>query len=454
MQKKIGKSAFDNRRSVVQSSHGVGKTFLMACITLAFLALRSPAKVITTAPTMTQVENVLWKEINNIYRTKMEPIGYNWTALQRMLKIDSESFAVGISPARPTNAQGYHQKNIMVIVDEAPGVDLEIINSLNSLTSSGNAHTMWIGNPIEPSGHFYDACLNPSFKRHHINAFMSPNFTNENVPPEVAGKLVDPIWVEELRDEWGEDSPQYISKVLGEFPPAGINQLIELAQCNAAVEREVLRMHDDETYMGVDVARMGDDRTVYMVCKGYELVFIDDDAKGRTTETVGKSLKIAERFGVDEIRVDGIAVGAGVVDGLHERGAPVVDVQAASTDVSEPNKYFNKRAEMWFNAKQWIEFGKIPDDRRLIRDLTAPQFKFRTDGTFQIESKDDIKKRLGRSPDFGDAFVMATPRYLGPIVGSQPPAMAEAITHSNEDIERRMNLGRNDNVEIEIPSYY
>ena len=132
----------------------------------------------------------------------------------------------------------------------------------------------------------------------------------------------------------------------------------------------------------------------------------------------GRAQHLFKIFNVAEIRVDEIGVGSGVVDILFERGLPVVGVNVESRAVKEPDKYFNLRAELWFNFAEWLRQGKIPDSDLLIRDLCSVHYSFRSDGTYQIESKDEIIKRLTYSPDYGDSAVLGTPPDLGRVRGS------------------------------------
>ena len=437
-QKEIVQSVFDNRRTVVRSCHGIGKTFLSACCVLAFLYTEIPSKVITTAPTWGQVQDLLWREIGYLFKNFIAPKGFDGIPLKTALNIEDDWFATGISPKDEVNTQGYHQKNILVVVDECPGLRPEIINALESLATSGNAHALWIGNPTEPSGHFYEAFTDPSFAKFKVSAFDSPNFTNEQVPNELKSKLISKEWVEEKRHSWGEDSPLYVSKILAEFPAGGTNQIISLALCEEAKNRHIEHLPNEPIYLGVDPARLGDDSTIYMVCKGQEITDIYEQNKTRITEVARFTEMLYEEHKVEEIRMDSIGVGSGAVDILYEKGLPVYEINNASKDVNEDRKYFNVRAENWFGLEEWLRTGKIPDDEMLIRDITTPRYKIRpADNLLQVELKDEIISRLGRSPDRGDAATMATPRSgLARKFGRRGKPMADSRSWSSNDLDR------------------
>ncbi len=125
-QREIIKSVFENRRTVVAASFDVGKSFVAACTALAFLYLFPLSKVITTAPTYTQVARILWSEIRALYRTALEPEDYPGRCLTTELNIEPDWFMIGISPRWGYNFQGYHALNVLVVLDEAPGILEEI----------------------------------------------------------------------------------------------------------------------------------------------------------------------------------------------------------------------------------------------------------------------------------------------------------------------------------------
>jgi hypothetical protein len=138
---------------------------------------------------------------------------------------------------------------VLVILDEAPGIKPEIVDGTKALTSSGNAHTLWIGNPIDQTDHFFKSFHDPNIPEHckfKISAYDTPNFTDEHVPEEVKEKLINKQWVEDRKREWGENSPLYQSKVLAEFPEGGENQIITLRECEEARRREIEPIGDKE----------------------------------------------------------------------------------------------------------------------------------------------------------------------------------------------------------------
>ncbi|MFC1712105.1 hypothetical protein ACFL6S_00485, partial [Candidatus Poribacteria bacterium] len=403
MQRQIFDSVFAHRKTVVRSCHGSGKTFVAAVIVLAFLFTKAPCKVITTAPTWYQVRDILWSIINQLYKRRLMD-RFPGNPQNTRLVVNDAWFAVGLSPKDSHNFQGYHSRNVLIVVDECPGVRKELINGLNSLMSAGNAHCLWIGNPVVAGDHFYDAFRDPSFHKISISAFDTPNFTSEAVPQAVADELVSPEWVEEMKQEWGESSALYISRVLGDFPPAGENQVIPLNLCEEAARREV--QPDGQMELGVDVALFGTDLTVYTRKSGLVVLDQTTDSQRDPMQVSGRISRMNQRDAYTSIRIDPIGIGSGVLARLRELGLPATGVDVRNR-ANDPAKYYNRRAELWFNMAEWLKYGRIPDDTRLMADLTAPQYTYASDGRYKLEPKESMKKRLGRSPDFGDSAVIA-----------------------------------------------
>lgn len=403
-QREIVDSVFNNQKTVVRSCHSAGKTFVAACIVLAFFCLRYPCKIITTAPTWYQVKDLLWSEINTLFKQRLMDNIPQAEILQTRLVMSDDWFATGISPKESVNFQGFHQKNILVIFDEAPGVRSDVIDGADSLLASGNAHSLWIGNPTESSGFFYDAFSEPGVNKISISAFDTPNFTGESVSRQVRNSLISQGWVDDKKRRWGEESPIYISRVLGDFPTESENQIISLSLCEKAKEAEITAEGDYE--LGVDVARFGDDKTVYTIKQGMVIKEQIMDSKRDTMQVVGRIQSLHAMYNFTIIRIDVIGVGSGVVDRAIELNLPAVGINSAERPIDDT--YYNQRAEMWYVMRDWLrEGGKIPKDDDLVADLIAPHYIFTSNGKLRVEDKAEIKKRLKRSPDRGDSAALS-----------------------------------------------
>ncbi len=210
-QEEIMRSVFDNRLTIVSSCNAVGKTFIASDIALAFSLNMTPSIVPTTAPRFQQVRDVLWQEIRTKYELHLADDMNGIECQQTRLEIAPGWFMVGLSPEKGVGLQGLHQVNMLVICDEAPGIRLEIMQAAKTLMASGNAHMLWIGNPLRSDGHFFKAFRGGGWNPIHISCEMTPNFTGEDVPEKVKRQLITPQWVEDMENEWGEASAAFQS---------------------------------------------------------------------------------------------------------------------------------------------------------------------------------------------------------------------------------------------------
>jgi len=404
-QQEILRAVAGHNRVTVRSGHGVGKSTVAAAAVLWFTLLHDPAIVLTTAPTARQVEQVLWGEIRRLI------LGCKWLrgtgSLNRMeWRLGPRRFALGLSTNDSSRFQGFHSPNILVVIDEAAGVDADIYQAVQGVITSDNARLLLIGNPTTTSGFFYESHKPDSgFKRLAVSSEESPNVREGR---EVVPGLVTRRWVEERRAEWGEASPLYGARVQGRFPENAANALVSLAALEAAQRLEA--RPGGAPVLGCDVARFGDDETVIVVRAGPAILETAALRNSDLMSTAGRALDMARRHGVAaaSIRIDDNGLGGGVTDRLRELGYGVTAVNAGAA-ASEPGLYANARAEMWRHMAAAIERGGLSlrgAPERLMADLATPTYSFTSRGQMKLEEKAGLKRRLGRSPDYGDALAL------------------------------------------------
>ena len=206
-----------HKRVAVRSCHGVGKTAVAATAVLDFMT-EGPCRVITTAPTWSQVEQLLWREI----AVRHSKIPGGASAFGKMFKssleVRSDWFAMGLSTDKPERFQGHHAPRMMLVVDEASGIDEAIYEASEGFLTADEARVLLIGNPTRPTGTFYKAFQkNSGWYPIHMSAFDAPCFTGEKVSKEAERALITQEWVQDAKQQWGEDSSAYKIRVLGEF---------------------------------------------------------------------------------------------------------------------------------------------------------------------------------------------------------------------------------------------
>ncbi len=217
-QAEIIHALYDSRRVAVQSCHGVGKTAVAAAIVEDFMA-QGPCRVVTTAPTNHQVETLLWGEIRK--RARMARIPWGKQPSRKRWMIRDDWAAYGFSTNEPERFSGHHGRRLLFVVDEASGVDEAIYNAARGFLTGSDSYVLMIGNPTQMVGTFFDNCQVTATRWTHIkmSAYDTPVYTSEKVDPELLAALPQREWVEEMKDDWGEDSPEFRVRVLGEFAP-------------------------------------------------------------------------------------------------------------------------------------------------------------------------------------------------------------------------------------------
>ena len=224
----------DHRRVAVKAGNGLGKGFTAAVAVLWFLSTHAPATVLTTAPTARQVRHVLWREIRRLHHAAPYLVGGHM--LQTRLDLDEDRFALGLSTDDVDQFQGFHSPNMLIVVDEAEGVEEQIYQAIDAVMTAGTSKLLLIGNPTSDSGAFRrafheDRCI---FHNITISALDSPNVQNQRV---IIPGLTTHDWIAERTALWGTDSPMYQARVLGLFSDRPQDALIALSKIESAIAR-------------------------------------------------------------------------------------------------------------------------------------------------------------------------------------------------------------------------
>jgi hypothetical protein len=195
---------------------------------------------------------------------------------------------------------------------------------------------------------------------------------------------------------------------VGNFASEGEGQLFPLDLLEQATTRD-LDAAGEGIVLGVDCARsLNGDKNALAVAQGGRLLKVVTWQSADTMTTVARVIHEVAQHRPALVRVDESGVGAGVVDRLRELRYPVQGV-AFGGAARERSRFRNQRAEMFWELRTRLEQGTacLPDDPALLADLSALTFRFAADGRVQLDSKDEVRARLGRSPDRGDAVALA-----------------------------------------------
>lgn len=277
--------------------------------------------------------------------------------------------------------------------------------------------------------------LDPTIRKPDSEIWISMNREEENDPvwkavaanPDERTLVVrvnytdNPFCPEEMKylaEKCRKENPEDFEHIwLGAPVAAGSHRLIAYKNVHEATQTE-LQSSTAPLVIGLDVARFGDDKSVFCFRRGRWCTEFKAFSRLDNVAVANFATNYICELKPERVFIDAGGVGGGVVDILHNRGfkkivRPVMFGSKALND----NRYHNRRAEMWDGLRQWLNSEpavKIPNDENLCAELCAVNKKYDSRGRLQLEEKDEIKKRLGHSPDMADALALtfAEPVYL------------------------------------------
>lgn len=414
-QKDIAQSVVDNKRTSVKSSNSVGKSYLAAMLACWWVSVypENQTLVITTASTGPQVHKVLWRYIRQFHAEHnlkgYVTMGSEWKT------DDGTLLGFGRKPDGDdvTGFQGYHADYILVLADEAGNIPEPLFAGFEAVTVNDTSRIMAIGNPDVHGSYFHKIFKTPEeqsvWERMTISSFDTPAFTGEVVPQTILDNLASQQWVADRAKEWGVDSPRYQAKVMGEFPDQSESTLFSQSTINAGINTEKDPDVHVPIHLGVDIARFGTDFSAIYACQGGKIRKLASWSFADTIESTNRILHFAFELEVTEVRIDGVGVGAGVLDMVRAKSeARFVTIgivgNAASPDL---DKWLNARAYWYDEMRRRMAQGELDidsEDTTLQDELGIIEYKFsKARGALQIESKDEMKSRGVKSPDFADA---------------------------------------------------
>jgi hypothetical protein len=405
----------------LSSGRGIGKSALLAMLDMWVASCWPGSTSIITANTEAQLRSRTLAElgkwhtmaINRHWFEKsamsLRPAKWFGQLLEDQLRMDTQYYYVegqSWSDENPDAFAGAHsQVGMMVQYDEASGVSDSIWQVTEGFFTDLAPLRLWIviSNPRRNTGRFFD-CFHKD-----VDYWSCVNIDSRTV------EGVDGGVYQRIADKYGEDHDVTRVEVKGQFPRTGSNQFIGRELVNDATNRDVSPDTTSPLLMGVDVARFGDDSSVIRFRRGRDARSIKPHKfKGLDTmELVNEVAALIDKYNPDAVFVDGGGVGGGVVDRLKELGYRVIEVQSGSKP-HDPDKYLNKRVEMWGDMREWLMYGVIDDDPQLADDLTGPEYSIDMKGRVKLETKDQMKKRGLPSSDEADALGLT---FAEPVAG-------------------------------------
>lgn len=436
-QNRIARSVLENERTACRTGQKTGKSTTAAALAIWWVLTRPRGICLITAPAGHQLSNILWPEIQRLYASARMPLGgvlsKTW---EHGWRLPGDRRIFGVSTDDPRKLQGVSGANQLIIVDEASGFEEKLFGSLLG-NMAGGGKLLAISNPNEAGGTFYEAFTSKQefWSTIHLSSEETPNYVERR---EVIPGLAGYDYIEARRREWGEDSPLFQVRVKGNFPSQSSDSVVGIGLVEAAGKRYDETPEGDTLELGVDVARFGDDESVIQPRRGRKALpvqavngFDNVAVAGLVRQTINDLRRKGERV---RIKVDGSGNGSGVVDVLrawNNEGrlgefVEIVDVNVSNVADAE-DEFERLRDQLWWGIRTWLaEGGALPPDSKRDGELTAVKYGFDSRGRIKVESKKDLKKRLGRSPDRADALALAV--YEGARIAVHTPSHAPRLS--------------------------
>lgn len=398
-----------NPRQAMIACKGPGKTSTLAWLSWNFLLTRPHPNVAATSITGDNLTDGLWKEMAKWQgQCELLKAMFEWQKTRIVCRQHPETWFMSArqwprkadAQAQADSLAGFHADYVMFVIDESGSIPMAVGVAADAAMATGKeCHIIQAGNPTDPNGMLGRA-------NRQRDLWKVYEISGDPDDPNRATR-VDIKWARQQIAEWGRDNPYVLVNVFGRFPPGGIHQLISLEDIEAAVKRHYREFdyRHAAKILGVDVAREGDDSSIIFPRQG--LVAFQPE-QFRNIDSISGAGAVSRKW--DDWEADACFVDAtggfgwGWIDALRQRGYAPIPVQYAGM-AHDKARYANKRAEMAFDLATWIKNGgAIPDIPDLTRALTETTYAYKGDA-FIIEPKDELKARLGFSPDHMDSLM-------------------------------------------------
>lgn len=414
-------------RVAVRGPRGLGKSFIGSVAVLWFALTRDAAgidwKVVTTAGSWDQLRNYFWPEVHkwsnyirwDVVRGGKVPRGSDELMRHQLRLKHGHAFAA--APSDSAKIEGAHASSIMILFDEAKTIPATTWDAIEgALSGRGEALALALSTPGDPQGRFYDIHK----RKKGLEDWTARHVTLKEA---VAAGQISRKWADQRIRQYGRQSQFVQCHVLGNFYAADEDCVIPLSWIMMAVDRWYAWEGEGKPELpgphgaGVDVARFGQDMTVMAVRIGPVLTELRRFAKQDTMATAGRAKGLLDTDPAMTAVIDTDGIGGGVYDRLREQGCRCEPFTAQKTagnrrDRSGQYRFSDWKSYAWYRLRDLLDPKNepdicLPDDDLLIGDLTAPKYKVESGARIKVEGKKEVRLRIGRSPDDGDAAVCA-----------------------------------------------
>ncbi len=399
----LGLIASGKKRIAIASGNNAGKTYAVSALALWFLVTRPQANIFATANTASQLYDVT---MNTMRIMAQNSRINNWfvPTQGKIQLIDYETQFISAkpnNPKKPESIAGRHAEYFLQIVDESSAIEQSVWDALNGNCTTDNSLWVVIGNPTRLGTPF-----------HSIWKKLLPQWHRMNIDTRNC-KYASKSWINDLINEYGEDSDIVKVRVKGQFPTKGADNFISVEVLDRCYDLKIDKLvyYQEPIVLGVDVGRQGD-HSVVTVLQGRKVHKIlkykfEDDLM-----LLGEKVRdIYLEWEASKVIIDVGGMGIGVHDQL-KRLIPafnIIGMNNASKS-SDTSRWSNKRQENYAIAKEKLMEGvDLCEDHRdeITEEFTSMEVYLDNKARITVEEKSEIKKKIGRSPDVTDSLILA-----------------------------------------------
>lgn len=433
-QREILDAIRDNTRVSVRSGHKVSKSCTAAIAALWFFCSFEEARVVMSAPTARQVDQILWRELGML-RTRAK------LAIEPQLELPKRASTglhtldfreiFGFTARQKEAAAGVSGKNILYLLDESSGIEQDFFEAIRG-NSAGGARLALFSNPTRTEGEFYESQTSKAIRVVDGVAtgfYRAIHVSSEETPNAVSGRIEIPglatrAWVEEMRAEYGEDSPLFKIRVKGDFVLNEEGRILSVHAITSAEQRWEDTRAEGRLHLGLDPAGPGlaGDESGFALRRGKKVLSVVG-MRGLTEEAhvahvlgfLAAERRVSDpppvvaidREGPIGSRIYGL-LRAFLDDERNKDAFVLLGVRSSERARREPTIYDRVRDELWANVARFIrEGGAIPTDAKLAKELHAPEWIGNLVGRLKATPKEELRKVLERSPDRADAVTLS-----------------------------------------------
>ncbi len=445
-QQEMCRSVVRYRKTVVFSGNMIGKDFWIGRLIWWWLLTRPGSLVVVTGPSQTSLGSITWKEVRSAQPRWMgtsvasvsAKLSHGVKASPQTVDFGGGWQALGLSTTTIERISGQHNPQLLVIVDEASGVEPEKWDALESL---GYERLVAIGNPIRADGKFVEMIRQADADRRDgtpdrlaVNAIQIPSTDSPHAHLEKSPwGIADATWIKSsYRTFGGEHSFWCNSHVHAIIPTVSAQRLIHDAWLDYAtqvVRPNLPRNHPVHRTrrMSIDLSEgVGRDDTCILVKDAHGILDCDSRNCLPLADAAEAAARLALRWQIpaERISYDGVGVGRDFPQYLAKHGLRGCVRYVAGGSPREPKRFFN-----WRTESAWRLHDRLNPDRHtsdefpassrqvpfsipagpwwpmMREDLAALTYELVGERQVKLIKKEDLMTNLGRSPDRGDALI-------------------------------------------------